>query len=119
MKKHVFIFSMAVLIFAIITTAQTNAPATGAKIIIDNDKLKVTEYTGMPGKDICGDGKHNHPAHLTILLTEATVKITTAEGKTVEQKVPAGAAFWSETETHTVVNNGTAPVKAYIIELKQ
>lgn len=91
---------------------------TAPKVLIDNSKVKVTEYDGAPGKDVCGAGKHSHPGHLTVLLTAATVTITGADGKVVTQTVPAGTVFWSEAETHKVINSGSAPVKAYLIETK-
>lgn len=119
MNKILFIFSMIVFFSLIVTTAQTIHSGTGPKIILDNYKVKVTEYSGLPGNDVCGPGKHNHPAHLTVVLDNAWVKITTTEGKTVEQKVPAGAVFWSEEEHHAVVNKGNRQVRLYIIELKK
>ncbi len=118
MKKTPFIFFMAAIAFVIATTAQSTVSITEPKVIVDNNKIKVTEYSGMPGKDVCGKEKHIHPAHLTVVLSHASVKITTAEGKIIEQKVPAGATFWSEAETHTVVNAGKEAIHIYIIEPK-
>ena len=87
-------------------------------VVLENDQLKVTEYVSNPGKDVCGLGKHSHPAHLSILLTDASVKLTSADGKIQDVKLDAGTAFWSEPETHMVVNNGDKPVKVYLVELK-
>lgn len=88
-------------------------------VILENDQLKVTEYISTPGNDVCGKGKHSHPAHLSILLTDANVKLTTADGKTQDLNLKAGTAFWSEPETHMVVNNGDKPTKVYLVELKE
>jgi len=89
------------------------------KVIIDNDQVKVTEMVTQPGKDLCGLGKHSHPAHLTVMLTDATVTVTTSTGKVMTQKVPAGTTMWSEAETHTVINSGTNTSKVQIIEYKK
>lgn len=89
------------------------------KVIIDNDQVKVTEIVSQPGKDMCGLGKHSHPAHLTVMLSDATVTVTTPTGKVMTQKVPAGTTFWSEAETHTVINSGSAASKMQIIEYKK
>jgi hypothetical protein len=114
-KTMVTIVCTLMISFASLSSfAQTEKGAA----IIDNSKIKVTEYTSMPGKDVCGSGRHSHAAHLTVVLNAATVKIITADGKATEQKVPAGATFWSEAETHTVINNGKEQVKIYIIEVK-
>ncbi len=92
---------------------------TTSKILVDNGKVKVTEFESLPGKDVCGLGTHSHPAHLTVLLTEATVTVSLPNGKTMTQKLPAGTTFWSEAETHTVINSGQTISKAQIIEYNQ
>ena len=114
MKK----LSIVCVAFVLFTVAAQAQAAEQTKIVIDNAKMKVTEYNSQPGGDVCGVGKHSHAAHLTILLTDAVVKITMPGGKSVEQKAPAGTTFWSEAETHVVINNGDKPIKAYIIETK-
>jgi len=119
MKKLLLASCMFMFLGTAIVKAQASSMSPTTKVMLDNSKVKVTEYDSAAGKDVCGVGKHSHPAHLTILLTEATVTITTADGKVIIQKVPAGTAFWSEAETHTVVNSGDMPVKAYLIETKQ
>lgn len=81
--------------------------------------MKVTEFVSEPGKDICGNGKHSHPPHLTILVTDAKVRLVKADGKVIETQVSAGSSFWSEAETHEVVNNGDKPVRVFIVEPKQ
>jgi hypothetical protein len=96
-----------------------NQKSTASKIILDNEKVKVTEFESQPGKDVCGLGKHSHPAHVTVLLTEATVTVSLPNGKTMTQKLPAGTTFWSEEETHTVINSGQTVSKAQIIEYKK
>ena len=50
--------------------------------VLENNHLKVIEYASMPGKDICGKGRHSHTPHLSILLTDAVVTVTTEDGKT-------------------------------------
>lgn len=90
-----------------------------AKLLFENSRMKVTEFQAEPGKDICGTGKHSHPAHLTIVVTDAKIKLIKADGKVIETQVPAGSSFWSEAETHEVINNGDKPVKVYIVEPKQ
>src|SRR5882672_5457536 len=91
------------------------APA-GATVVLDNENVKVTSFVSQPGKDVCGTGKHSHGPHLTVLLTDATVTVTQADGKVVINKSPAGTTFWSEAETHTVINSGKNVSRAQIIE---
>lgn len=99
--------------------SQNANPSPFSKVIIDNDNVKVTSFEGNPGKDVCGMGKHSHGAHLTVLLTDANFTITTPDGKTTSQKALAGTTFWSDPETHIVINSGTTTIKAQVIEYKK
>lgn len=107
------------------------------KILVDNDKMKVTEYISEPGKDVCGPGKHSHKEHLTILLTDAKVKMVREDGTltteayaadrhqyTITQngkseQIPTDGTFWMNGSTHTVTNQGQQPIKLIIVEMKQ
>ncbi len=80
--------------------------------------MKVVEYVSTPGKDVCGKGMHSHTPHLTIMLTDALVTVTTPGGKVQNYDIKAGFASWFEADTHIVINNGLMPVRAYLIELK-
>jgi len=75
--KQLFLFTICFFGFAVYGKTQQDA----IKVILENDKLKVTEYTSTPGKDVCGKGKHTHAPHLSILLTDAIVRQTTPDGK--------------------------------------
>jgi hypothetical protein len=87
------------------------------KVVLENEKMKVTEYVSSSGKDVCGKGKHSHPAHLTILLSDVSVLLTTAEGEVKNLSVPSGASFWSEKETH-VVRNKEKGARVLLVEVK-
>ncbi|MBI1769356.1 MAG: hypothetical protein HYR67_13385 [Bacteroidetes bacterium] len=89
------------------------------KVVLDNDNVKVYEFDSKPGKDVCGAGKHSHPAHLTVMLSDASVTITTPDGKVSTKKIKAGTTFWSPAETHMVVNSGMGQVKCQLVEVKK
>ena len=117
--KQLFLSAICFLGFAICgKSQQNNIPLDTIKVILENDKLKVTEYSSTPGKDICGKGQHTHAPHLSVLLTDAIVKLTTSDGKTQDFDLKAGATFWSEAETHIAINNGNKPAKVYLVEVK-
>jgi beta-alanine degradation protein BauB len=88
------------------------------KVVFENEKIRVLEYTSKPGLGICGQGKHYHPAHATVQLTDATVKLTTAQGKQVTVEAKAGTVFGSPAEWHVTENVGGNEAHAYIIEFK-
>jgi hypothetical protein len=114
---------------------QVNAQQT--KVLIDNEKLKVTEYISQPGKDVCGAGMHTHQDHATILTGDAKVKTTKADGTAeVEtysaakhvynvarngktESIPTDGTFWVKGATHSVINISDKPLKFYIVETKQ
>jgi hypothetical protein len=113
--KFVFLFTVCFLGFFIYGRSQQTDTI---RVIIENDKIRVTEYVSNPGKDICGKGKHTHAPHLSILLTDAKVAVTPADGKTQIVEVKAGATFWSDAETHIAINSGNNVARAYIVEVK-
>jgi beta-alanine degradation protein BauB len=89
------------------------------RVVFENDKLRVLEYNSRPGMGVCGTGMHSHPAHLTVLLSNGSVRIRTPDGKIVVQdNIPLGQVFWSEAETHDVENLSGSNMRSLILELK-
>ena len=88
------------------------------RVVLENDRVRVLEYRSGPGLGVCGQGVHYHPERVTVTLTEAKVRITNAEGRTVVRELPAGQVFYAPAETHSVENVGGSGTRIYIIELK-
>jgi len=88
------------------------------RVVLENDRVRVLEYRSGPGLGVCGQGVHYHPERVTVTLTEAKVRITNAEGRTVVRELPAGQVFYAPAETHSVENVGGSGARIYIIELK-
>ena len=88
------------------------------RIVFENTKTRVLEFVSRPRSEVCGVGKHSHPAHLTVALSDARVRITLPDGKKIVATNKPGDVFWSEAETHTVENIGGSDVRALIIEYK-
>ena len=97
---------------------QTGVVKDTIRTVLENDKLKVMEYVSTPGKDVCGKGLHSHAPHLTILLSDALIRLTTKDGKEQDFDLKAGFTLWSEADTHMAINNGSKTVKAYLVEVK-
>lgn len=85
------------------------------QLVLDNDLFSVVEYVSEPKGDVCGKDMHHHKPHLTILLSDAKVIITTPEGNSQEVEAPFGTALWTEEETHAVINNGTSPTRMMLV----
>ena len=88
-------------------------------VIIDNERMKVVEFVSMPQGDVCGAGMHHHEPHLTVVLSDAKVQITSDNGESQSVEVPVGTSMWFESETHSVVNTGENPTKMILVFLKK
>lgn len=120
MKTSVSLFFF-LLLYSSTSFAQKsshNADGSG-KVIIDNNKVEVVQYDGKPQANVCGIGKHYHDAHLTVALTDAEVLITSADGKQQTAEIPAGAAIWFDSGTHSAMNEGNKETKLLLIYLKE
>ncbi|EAZ79304.1 hypothetical cytosolic protein [Algoriphagus machipongonensis] len=90
------------------------------KTVIENDKMKVVEHVSQPKGDVCGLGMHHHEPHLTIVLTDAKVRITPENGEPQEMEVKSGTSIWFDAaETHSVSNIGNQPTKMILVYLKE
>ena len=97
----------------------TKVQAQSYRVALENDHVRVLEFNSRPGMGVCGDGLHSHPAHLTVLLSGASVRIKAPDGRITEQRgVPEGTVFWSEAETHVVENISGNDIHTLIVEIK-
>ena len=88
------------------------------RVAFENDRVRVLEYRSRPGLGVCGQGKHSHPAHLSMVSSDAKVKVTTDDGKVLTVEAKAGDMFWSPAEIHTTENISGHSVRSFIIEVK-
>ena len=96
----------------------TTADPRSYRVVLENDRVRVLEYKSRPGLGVCGQGMHYHPAHVTVSLTGAKLKVTTPDGKVSFHEIPPGQVFFFEAETHSAEIIGGAGTRSYIIELK-
>ena len=88
------------------------------RVAFENDKARVVEFISKLGLGLCGQGRHYHPAHLSINLTPVKARVTLEDGKVIEVENKAGEVFYAPAEWHTVENLTKGPVRGYMIELK-
>jgi quercetin dioxygenase-like cupin family protein len=87
------------------------------RVVLENDKVRVLEFRARPGLGVCGVGVHSHPGHVTVLLTDARVRVRqNGQVRIIQGK--AGDAFWEPPVTHEVENYGGAEVRSLLIEVK-
>lgn len=88
------------------------------RVALENDKLRVLEFTGRPGMGICGEGMHSHPAGLVVVLSDYQGRMTTPDGTVRDNVRKLGDVIWREAETHKTENVGKTNSRILIIELK-
>jgi beta-alanine degradation protein BauB len=88
------------------------------RVALENDRLRVLEYNSRPGMGVCGNGMHSHPAHLTIALSAAKVRVKLPDGRVEVGENKLGDVFWSEAETHETENISGKNTRALLVELK-
>ena len=118
--KAVVIFSFFLITFLVcgkMVQAQDAAEVAPDKVktVLDNDKVRVLEFTVKPGEKT---GMHSHPGHILYSLTGGTMKTTLSDGKTSETITKAGDSRWIEAVTHNNENIGKTEIRALVIELK-
>ena len=88
------------------------------RVVLDNDRVRVLEYQSRSGLGVCGQGMHFHPARVSVSLTGAKLKRTSADGQVTFAETAPGHLFFAEAETHATEILGGAGTRMYIIELK-
>ena len=99
-------------------SAQDLAKTAGgnAKVVLDNDKVRVVELTMPPGSST---GMHSHGDSLVVFLTGGTATQALADGTTRQLEQKPGTVIWNEPVTHDTKNTGKALVRTLVIELKE
>jgi hypothetical protein len=88
------------------------------RVVLENDKVRVLEYWSRPGLALCGQGRHYHPAHLTISLTDVKARVTLDDGRVIVAQDKPGDMFWAPAGYHVTENLGSAAARAYVVEYK-
>jgi quercetin dioxygenase-like cupin family protein len=85
------------------------------KVELENDQVRVLRIRYGPGEKSV---MHQHPATIAVFLTDARAKFTTADGKSQEREIKAGATLWGDTDKHLPENTGAKPFELILVELK-
>lgn len=122
-RRNVLVTGLAALAAQLEPTAAEAQDATKVmprayRVALENDQVRVLEFTGRPGMGVCGDGMHSHPAHLTVIMDDFKATATRSDSTTIKAERKRGDVFWSEAETHRVENTGATNSRVMIVELK-
>ena len=85
------------------------------KAEVDNAQVRVLRFHYGPHEKSV---MHWHPTLVVVFLTDAHIKFTTPDGKSVEDTAKAGEARWMPAGSHLPENLSDQPVEGILTELK-
>ena len=89
------------------------------RVLLENDRVRVIEYTSRPGMGICGEGMHSHPARVNIVMSGWQSLASSPGSAQRAQERKDGDVFWRDAETHQVENVGKTDSRVLMVELKE
>ena len=86
------------------------------RLILENDAVRVLEYTLLPGKK---DRRHTHPKRVAHVISGGTLRVGFPDGTHRDFDEVAGTSEWSKpSPLHDTQNIGTTPIKILLVEVK-
>lgn len=85
------------------------------RLVFENPSVRVLHVMVKPGAKTT---MHEHPDTVIVALSDARVKFTSADGKSVEAPLKADQAMWAPAEKHSGENLETTPAEVILVELK-
>ena len=85
------------------------------KVVFENDRVRVVRLRFGPHER---GVMVSHPPRVLVTLTEVSVKLLFADGRTDERGAPAGVAAWLDSETLQTENARTEPLEVILVEPK-
>jgi len=86
-----------------------------AKVLLDNDQVRVIELTVPPGGHT---GMHSHGNSLVYFLSPGEAKQVKPDGSSQVMHSEPGKAVWVGPVTHDTFNVGKQPTRTLVVELK-
>ena len=89
----------------------------GTKLVFENDRIKVWEFTLAPGETI-GAHKHDHD-YFFYPLEGSTLEVTRANGRVDHVALEPGSVYYrAKGDTHAAKNTGATRYHEILVELK-
>jgi len=89
----------------------------GTKLIFENDRVKVWEFTLQPGEAV-GEHTHHHD-YLILPIESSMVEVTRGEQVEVSEYAGGSVIYRQKGETHDAKNVGSGRYHQLIVELKE
>ena len=89
----------------------------GTKLVFENERVKVWEFTLEPGEAI-GAHTHHYP-YVFYAIEGSTLEVTRANGRVDQVTLDGGTVYYREKgDTHGAKNVGPARYHEVLVELK-
>ncbi len=111
----VAVFCFGVLVETASAQDPTKVDARHYKVVFENDQVRVVRITYGPGETSV---MHYHPANAAVFLTDAQVRFTLPDGKTIDATTVKGQAMWDAGGRHQPQNTGSQPLEVVLVEMK-
>ena len=85
------------------------------RVLFENERVRLLEVRVKTGD---ASSLNSHPDYLVYVLSDGTVKLTSASGESAEVELKTGDVMWREAEEHSAENSGTTELLALFFELK-
>ena len=120
MFKNIFI-GIAFVVATFFSTATVGEDAVKADpqhytVDFENDRVRVIRIKYGPGEKSV---MHTHGPHVTIFLTDNTVRMTLPDGTSSEVTGEAGATSWNDAGEHLPENLSDKSFELVLVELKE
>lgn len=85
------------------------------RLVLENPSVRVLRVMVKPGAKTI---PHEHPDTIVVALSDARVRFTGADGKSVEAPLKSEQAMWAPAEKHSGQNLEKTPAEVILVELK-
>ena len=86
------------------------------RLVLENDRVRILEYTLLPGKR---DHRHTHPRRVAHVIAGGTLRVHFPDGRHLDFEQKAGDTSWGNpAPLHDTENIGTTPIKILLVEVK-
>ena len=86
------------------------------RLVLENDRVRVLEYTLLPGQR---DRRHTHPQRVAHVISGGKLRVGFPDGTHRDFDEIAGTSEWSKpSPLHDTQNIGTTPIKILLVEVK-
>ena len=87
------------------------------RLMLENDRVRVLEYTLLPGRK---DQRHTHPQRVAHVISGGRLRVHFPDGRHLDFDEKTGDSSWSAASPlHDTENIGTTPIKILLVEVKE